>query len=141
MGDKLDNNSVIARSVLKLFLDGIGLGSNDPSVNPFLRARMPNLVALLGGRSLVLDGGRLDATDAILIPTDATLGVDGLPQSATGQTTIFTGVNAARELGCHWGPHPNEPLRQIIEQESIFKKLSHQGGLGAFANAYPERYF
>jgi len=102
---------------------------------------MPHLTGLLAGRKLILNGGPLDTGQATLVPTDATLGVAGLPQSATGQTTIFTGVNAAQELGFHWGPHPNEPLRQIISRASIFRKLGEAGRRGAFANAYPERYF
>ena len=124
-----------------IFLDGVGLGQPDPAVNPFLRARLPVLTEVLGGHALVMNGGPFDSGQATLIPTDATLGIEGLPQSATGQTAILTGVNAAQELGHHWGPHPNEPLRQIIGRESIFKKLIEQEGQGAFANAYPERYF
>ncbi len=126
--------------VLMIFLDGVGLGQSDPTTNPLVRARMPVVTDLLGG-PLVLNGGLLETARATLIPTGANLGVDGLPQSATGQTTILTGVNAAKELGFHWGPHPNEQLRAIITRESIFKKLSSAGGRGAFANAYPERYF
>jgi len=124
-----------------VFLDGVGLGQDDAGVNPLLRARMPNLVELLDGHKPILNGRRLDARRATLIATDATLGVAGTPQSATGQTTMFTGVNAARELGYHWGPHPNPPLRQIIACHSLFKKLSAVGAGVAFANAYPERYF
>ncbi len=129
-----------ALSVLMIFLDGVGLGRNDPDVNPLARAAMPNLTDLLGG-PLVLDGGLRRTANAVLAPTDATLGVSGLPQSATGQTTLLTGVNAARELGMHWGPHPNEALRQIVDRASIFRRLAEQGKSGAFANAYPERYF
>jgi 2,3-bisphosphoglycerate-independent phosphoglycerate mutase len=130
----------ISAPVLLIFLDGVGLGQSDPASNPLVRARMPIVSDLLGG-PLILHDGALQTARATLIPTDANLGVDGLPQSATGQTTILTGVNAAQEMGRHWGPHPNEQLRTIIARDSIFKKLSGVGGLGAFANAYPERYF
>ncbi len=128
-------------SVLMIFLDGVGLGPSDPAANPFLRARLPCLTSLLGGHLPMAGNGRVDAPLATLIPTDATLGVPGLPQSATGQTTILTGVNAPRQLGYHWGPHPNKHLRQIIDRESIFRKLTAAGRTSAFANAYPERYF
>lgn len=127
-------------SILMIFLDGVGLGVNDPAVNPLARASMPQIATLLGG-PLVLNGAVRETDRATLIATDACLGVDGAPQSATGQTTLLTGVNAARELGRHWGPHPNEPLRQIISRDSIFRKLHESGNRGAFANAYPERYF
>src|SRR5512143_3239945 len=110
-----------------IFLDGVGLGADDPEVNPLACTPMPNLAGLLAGHKLTLNGGRFDAGEVTLLATDATLGVAGIPQSATGQTTIFTGVNAARELGYHWGPHPNEPLRQIISRASIFKQLAAGG--------------
>jgi len=38
-------------SVLLLFLDGVGLGEDDPDTNPFARAEMPVLTGLLGGRA------------------------------------------------------------------------------------------
>lgn len=78
---------------------------------------------------------------AILTPTDARMGVPGLPQSGTGQTTIFTGVNAPAAIGQHLGPYPNEPLRELLQQESIFKKLKARGFKAAFANAYPPFFF
>ena len=39
--------------VLFLFMDGIGLGRNDPNTNPFARAKMPVLQDLLGGYRMV----------------------------------------------------------------------------------------
>ena len=39
--------------VLFIFLDGIGLGENNPETNPFARAKMPNLNALLDGQIAV----------------------------------------------------------------------------------------
>lgn len=129
-----------ALSILMVFLDGVGLGVDDPAINPMSRAAMPRLASLLGG-PLVLDGGVRATARATLIPIDACLGVDGAPQSATGQTTLLTGFNAARALGQHWGPHLNDPLRQIINRASIFRALGEAGKRAAFANAYPERYF
>ena len=41
--------------ILFLFLDGIGLGSSDPEINPFAKVDMPNLQGLLGGKKLLLD--------------------------------------------------------------------------------------
>ena len=41
--------------VLFLFLDGIGLGTNDPQVNPFAKVEMPHLEGLLGGNKLVVE--------------------------------------------------------------------------------------
>ncbi|HEV2149752.1 MAG TPA: hypothetical protein VGR37_20295, partial [Longimicrobiaceae bacterium] len=82
--------------VLLVFLDGVGIGADDPSVNAFAAARLPRLRALLGGRLPVrehLDGGGIVAEGAVLVAADATLGVPGRPQSGTGQTALLTGVN------------------------------------------------
>ncbi len=130
-----------ALSFVMIFVDGVGLGLADPDVNPLARAHMPHLAHLLNGHPLVLHESPLITRDATLIATDATLGVAGMPQSATGQTTLLTGVNAARELGVHVGPYLNEALCQIIARASIFKTLTESGRSSAFANAYPERYF
>ena len=70
------------------------------------------------------------------IPLDACLGVPGTPQSATGQTALFTGVNAAIELGEHLSGFPNARLREIVERDNIFQKLRNHGYSCTFANAY-----
>ncbi|MFQ6059299.1 MAG: hypothetical protein ACE5MB_10535 [Anaerolineae bacterium] len=127
--------------VLFLFLDGVGLGEDDPERNPFLNARMPHLQGLLGGQMPLRERGRIEAERATLIPTDALLGVPGLPQSATGQTALLTGVNAARVLGRHWGPWPDATLRGLLERKSVFKQVADLGRRPYFANAYPQRYF
>ena len=41
--------------VLFLFLDGVGLGPDDPNTNPLAQAAMPNLSRLLNGRRLVAE--------------------------------------------------------------------------------------
>jgi 2,3-bisphosphoglycerate-independent phosphoglycerate mutase len=126
--------------VLLIFLDGVGLGRDDPSVNPLVSARMPTLRELLDGRALVGGNGAVVARQASLVPTDARLGVTGLPQSGTGQTAIFTGVNAPQYIGQHYGPYPNPPLKTVIAEHSLFGQVRVAGGQVAFANAYPDRY-
>lgn len=123
-----------------LFFDGWGLGANDPASNPFLTVPMPTLRELLDG-SPPVRGEYREFKHATLVPTDATLGVPGLPQSATGQTTIFTGVNAARAIGEHLGPYPNAALRKILAHDNIFQRLSAANCRVAFANAYPPIFF
>ena len=39
--------------VLFIFLDGVGLGVDDPNINPFARLEMPFLQSLLGGQKLL----------------------------------------------------------------------------------------
>ena len=69
-------------------------------------------------------------------PIDACLGVDGLPQSATGQATMFTGVNCAAEMGHHCEGFPGLPLRKIIEEDNLFLELKRRGKKVRFADAY-----
>ena len=124
-----------------IFFDGWGLGANDPSRNPFLTHPMPTLLGLFDGKLPTNDNGRFHSSRADLVPTDATLGVPGLPQSATGQTTIFTGINAPHEIGEHLGPYPNAALRRILARDNIFQRLVAANRRAAFANAYPPIFF
>lgn len=106
--------------IIFVFVDGLGLGSPDPETNPLCHARFPHLAQLL----------------AHAIPLDAGLGVDGLPQSATGQTTLLSGVNAAKKMGRHIEGFPPAALKTLIEQENIFAKLRKLGKRCTFANSY-----
>ena len=126
--------------ILIVFCDGMGLGANDAATNPFFHAPMNTLRALFG-KIPTRDDSVLFGANAMLVPTDANLGVDGLPQSGTGQTTIFTGVNAPAAIGEHYGPYPNEALREILKRDSIFLQLENSGLRTAFANAYPPFFF
>jgi hypothetical protein len=119
-------------STLLLFFDGIGIGRDDRDSNPF---------AAIDARRLAPLAGRVADTDANFRPLDATLGVPGLPQSATGQTTLLTGVNAARLLGHHATGLPGPSLRPVIERDSVFRKLVEAGKQPTFANAYTPEHF
>lgn len=127
--------------ILFLFLDGVGLGDDDPENNPFAVAEMPNLTALTGGKRWLRGIGRVETERATFIPTDPMLGVDGKPQSATGQATILTGLNVPERLGYHYGPKPNNDVADIVRAESLFVKLVQRGMSAALVNAYPPRYF
>jgi phosphopentomutase len=69
-------------------------------------------------------------------PIDACLGIPGLPQSATGQTSLLTGVNAPARIGRHVEGFPGPALRKIVEEENIFRKLLARDYSCTFANAY-----
>ncbi|MEJ6950007.1 alkaline phosphatase family protein [Natronospora cellulosivora (SeqCode)] len=114
--------------VLLFFIDGLGLGSNNPQENPIIAANTIYLDRILNNEF------------AIMIPTDATLGVKGIPQSATGQTTLFTGVNAAKIMGHHISGFPGPGLRKIIFEGNLFKSLKERGKKVTFANAYSQPY-
>lgn len=126
--------------VLFLFLDGIGLGEDDPSLNPFAAAHLPTLQALSGGYKWLRGTPRLDSGHAVFIPTDARLGVAGRPQSATGQATILTGRNVPAELGAHYGPYPNDAIRDILAQGNLYTHLLERGLSCARLDAHPPHY-
>lgn len=127
--------------VVVIFLDGVGLGSDDPAVNPLAAAEIPVLRDLLGGARPLLSAGRGGGPRASLVPTDATLGVPGKPQSASGQATLVTGFNVPSMIGEHYGPRPSGQIREILEGDTLFSRALAQGCSVAFANAYPQGYF
>jgi 2,3-bisphosphoglycerate-independent phosphoglycerate mutase len=129
------------RKVLFIFLDGVGLGSTDPTVNPFAAASTPALDALLEGRRLVASAAPFEGASASLVPLDARMHTSGTPQSASGQAAILTGRNVPQEIGGHYGPKPNPQIAAILQQGSIFAAVAARGGRAALINAYPPRYF
>ncbi|HSW67339.1 MAG TPA: hypothetical protein VLH16_02040 [Bacteroidales bacterium] len=76
-----------------------------------------------------------------LLGIDATLGVPGFPQSATGQASIFTGENAAALLGSHLSGFPDQTLRQLLSAKGMFKKIRKNGYRASFANTYRPPFF
>ncbi len=130
----------MTRRALLIFVDGLGLGLDDPAINPVAAARTPCLDVLLGHR-LAGIAGPLAHNGALLIPTDATLGVEGLPQSATGQTALLTGLNAPRAVGRHVTAYPTKELRDLLTAYNIFSQVKALGGSVALANAFTDEYF
>ena len=128
---------------LFLFLDGVGLGADDVEINPFACTPMPNLEALLDDQRLIQDHQRLPVQTerATLLPLDACLGVEGRPQSASGQATLLTGKNVPVIIGEHYGPKPNPEIQAIVENGNLFNKLKQAGYQASFLNAFPEGYF
>lgn len=127
--------------VLFLFLDGVGLGPDDPARNPFAVAQMPALEEVLGGRKLVEGSAPYDGPKASLRAVDACLGLPGAPQSATGQASLLTGRNVPKEIGEHYGPKPNPAVAAILRDGTVFHQVLRRGGKAALINAYPPRYF
>ncbi|MBN2085965.1 MAG: hypothetical protein JW748_12165 [Anaerolineales bacterium] len=129
------------RPVLFLFLDGVGLGPPDSGVNPLRAAEMPNLRRLLDGRSLDSTLEPFHGARASFRPIDATLGVAGDPQSATGQSTLLTGVNVPMAIGGHYGPKPDSRIRSILQEHNLLSRLTRFGLRARLLNAYPDSYF
>ena len=127
--------------VLFLFLDGVGLGLDDPVLNPFARANLPNLTGLLDGRRLLAASAPFQNKRATLLALDACLGVPGLPQSATGQAVLLTGRNIPAEIGYHYGPKPDKATAATLQDGGLFGTLARAGKRAALINAYPAGYF
>lgn len=128
--------------LLLLFVDGMGLGG-DEATNPFVGETTPALSTLLGGPLTQSRVGGIAASDdapVVLAALDAALGVPGLPQSGTGQTTLFTGVNAQAALGHHVPALPGPRLRALLAEHSVLKALGADGHAVTFANAYTADY-
>jgi 2,3-bisphosphoglycerate-independent phosphoglycerate mutase len=122
-------------SVLLFFVDGLGIGTRGAH-NPLdgLADAAPLAVFRDEEPETVFDGR--------VVRTDPRLGVEGRPQSASGQTTILTGVNAPAALGYHKQGFPNEALREIISRHSVFLQLKRAGIVpNTFANAYTPMFF
>lgn len=102
---------------------------------------MPNLNALLEGRSLLRESAPFVGEYATLLAIDPAVGVEGLPQSATGQAILLTGVNIPGELGYHYGPKPNREVAAYLNGETLFSRCVETGRKAALLNAYPPRYF
>jgi 2,3-bisphosphoglycerate-independent phosphoglycerate mutase len=105
---------------LFLLVDGLGLGGSDPADNPVRSGRCPHLQGFMDQAA----------------PVDAGLGVPGIPQSATGQTALFTGINAAAAMGRHVEGFPGAELRRIIRAHNLYDRLADLGFRSTFANAY-----
>jgi 2,3-bisphosphoglycerate-independent phosphoglycerate mutase len=124
------------------FLDGVGLGSADPQVNPFVTAQTPNIDELLGRDDWYVSGNSpINSQRATLVPTDATLSVSGRPQSATGQATILSGRNIPLHIGQHYGPKPNNAVEETMKQGTLFDEVARAGGRAALISPYPQGYF
>jgi 2,3-bisphosphoglycerate-independent phosphoglycerate mutase len=122
-------------------MDGVGVGVDDAEANPFFTARLPVLSSMFGNHIPSINRPYAGNTSYLLVSLDANLGVAGLPQSGTGQTALFTGVNAAKHIGKHFGPYPFSTLRPIIKERNIFRRTHAAGRTFTFANAYPRQFF
>jgi 2,3-bisphosphoglycerate-independent phosphoglycerate mutase len=139
--------------VLFIFVDGLGLGDPGAASNP-VRHRDLDLLANFRPADWTppRDGGRPESLPEVVrdrplprggrvVATDASLGVPGLPQSATGQTTIFTGENAAAILGRHFNGVPLATLQKVLLRSSIMKRLVAAGRRAVFVNAFRPLFF
>jgi hypothetical protein len=113
---------------LLVFIDGIGMG-RPGAQNPFDGAPVHLLAPLAGGEG---------AQGVALAALDATLGHPGLPQSATGQATIFTGEDAMAVAGGHREGLPRGPVVDLVLCHSVLARARAAGKRAALLNAFDE---
>lgn len=131
-----DARALPRRRVLLFFVDGIGVGEDDPGTNPLATGDFPAFHLTRSAQPTTSIG-----PPALTYGLDACLGVPGLPQSATGQTAILTGVNAPEAMGRHVSGFPGPTLRAILERDSILKRVRESGHSASFLNAFGPRFF
>ena len=131
-------------SLLFVFLDGVGLGE-DTDHNPLATLSLPAFERLAGGQRWLRTSEAVGRPGHVFRAIDARLGVEGLPQSGTGQAALFSGINAPRLAGRHYGPYPHSKTRAALATENVFSRLLRLDfpleEPVAFANAYPARFF
>jgi 2,3-bisphosphoglycerate-independent phosphoglycerate mutase len=126
--------------VILLFIDGVGIGNNDSEFNPFFKYKFKTFKEFFGTVPSI-DNPIIKRKDGFIFPVDARMGVEGLPQSGTGQTSIFCGINAPQFVGKHFGPYPYSTLIPIIKEKNIFKEFIRINKKPFFMNAYPKVFF
>lgn len=110
-----------------LFLDGVGYLEEDSNKQIFPYTLIKKLIQ----RKI----------EHISWGADANLGVDGIPQSGTGQVSILCGINAPAKIGKHFGPFAHPDNLEDIITKNIFEELKKNNILSCFVNAYPQKYF
>lgn len=126
--------------IIFLFIDGVGLGGQSTS-NPFYGKQFPGFSAVCGHEFFTGSTSTVNSQQHIFRHIDAQLGVDGLPQSGTGQASLFSGKNAAKAIGKHFGPFPHSGIKHLLKKESLFQKAQRMGKKCHFINAYPDIFF
>lgn len=129
------------KRILFLFLDGVGLGADDPQANPFAAVDLPVFGELLGDARLLAGDAPVENQRVTLLSIDTRLGVAGMPQSATGQAALLTGKNVPALIGEHYGPKPNPAIGKILNNGNLFSVLTKRGKKTALLNAFPPGYF
>ena len=119
-------------AIIFVFIDGIGLttASND---NPFATTAMPYMQSLIGGPLLIDAVGQ--HRQALLLAVDACFSVPGLPQSGTGQTALFAGIDAVGLVQRHQSHFPPTALQQTLRERSVLRRALVYGS-STFANAF-----
>lgn len=126
-------------AVIFIFIDGVGLG-HPGEENPFFVNTYESFEFLTGG-TFDNTAKPFISQNHVFKPIDANLDIEGLPQSGTGQTTLFSGVNASKIIDKHFGPYPHSKIKYLLKEHSLFHDLIKAGKKPYFINAYPPIFF
>ncbi|PWN05954.1 hypothetical protein [Rhodohalobacter mucosus] len=127
-------------SVVFIFVDGVGVGDKG-SQNPLSSDKWSAFSHFTGCDGLHSGCKERVTENTLYKMLDANLGVEGLPQSGTGQVSLFSGENASKLIGKHFGPYPYSTTKPILENQSLFHKVIELGKKPHFLNAYPDIFF
>ncbi|VAX22189.1 Phosphoglyceromutase [hydrothermal vent metagenome] len=127
-------------STLMIFLDGVGIGEKDPTKNPFFQ-RSFKFFNQVFSETPHLENQNISRNNKYIFPVDACMNIEGLPQSGTGQTSIYCGINASAEIGQHFGPYAHSRLKPLIKEKNIFQSFKDMELKISFANAFPQVFF
>jgi len=127
-------------SLLFVFIDGVGVGEKSDN-NPLATAALKSFSYFTEGEGLHSGIKPSLKKDKLYIPIDANLDVEGLPQSGTGQASLFSGQNASKIACKHFGPFPYSKTKFLLKEESLFHKALKEGFKPHFLNAYPDIFF
>jgi len=127
-------------AILFLFLDGVGIGPKG-DMNPLSNTGLRSFSYFTNCEGLHSGCDEQLCENHLFKRVDANLNMEGYPQSGTGQTTLFTGINASEFIGKHFGPYPHSALKPLLTDESLFRKIIERGKNPFFLNAYPDLFF
>jgi 2,3-bisphosphoglycerate-independent phosphoglycerate mutase len=121
--------------IILIFVDGIGIGTRNQAINPCANADFRIF------RHFKDELFPKETDSGIILGLDATLGIPGLPQSATGQTTLLTGINAGKAIDRHLSGFPNKRLRELVSKNGLFAQLLRNNKTPAFINTFRPPFF
>lgn len=124
-------------ATLFFFIDGFGIGKRSKNNPLYNQGLWKHLIGLKG----LTSNNIISKKNYCVIPTDAHLGIKGIPQSASGQSALFTGQNAPKLVEGHITGFPGETLKALIEEHSFLKRMKEKGFDVTSANAYSKKYF
>ncbi len=120
--------------IIFIFIDGFGIGEKKDT-NPLFLNKLFYLSHF--NDEFQQNNIKKISSNIIVIPLDATLDIPGIPQSATGQASLFTGKNVSKIIGEHKFGFPNKEIRKILINSNILLDLKNTGFKTKFINVYP----